>query len=178
MGDDQLKRIKDYIIICLIIITSILIFTFKKDVTKIGGYGYISIFVLCLLSNLTVFLPAPSLMIVVAYSQVLSPVLVAIIGAVGTTMGEMSGYLLGGTIDNISTKWNKLINWISKRIKNVYLLVFVFALMPLPLFDFAGIYAGSRRVSLSLFFMACYVGKLIKMLFYIVMVGHIIAKYI
>lgn len=170
-----MKKTKDYIIVCFVVICSILIFVFRDKVTAIGEIGYIGIFVLCFLSNLTVFLPAPSLMVVVSYSQVLSPVLVAIIGALGTTFGEMSGYLLGGAIENISKKWDKLISWISSKIRNVYLLVFIFALMPLPLFDFVGVYAGSKRVKMSLFFVACYSGKLIKMLFYALVVGNAVS---
>lgn len=170
-----MKKTKDYIIVCFVVICSILIFVFRDKVTAIGEIGYIGIFVLCFLSNLTVFLPAPSLMVVVSYSQVLSPVLVAIIGALGTTFGEMSGYLLGGAIENISKKWDKLISWIGSKIGNVYLIVFIFALMPLPIFDFVGVYAGSKRVKIPLFFLACYSGKLIKMLFYALVIGNVVS---
>lgn len=178
MGVDILKKAKDYLIVCAVMIASIVIFIFKDNIVEIGKFGYIGVFFLCLLSNLTVFLPAPSLMVVVAYSQILSPVLVAIVGAIGTTIGELSGYMLGDSLENISTKWDKFIAWVGKRIKNVYVIVFVFALIPLPFFDFAGVYAGGKKVNLLWFFVACLIGKFMKMLFYTLLVGGMISEYI
>lgn len=173
-----MKKAKDYVIVCMIIITSILIFIFRKDVSKIGEWGYIGIFLLCFLSNLTVFLPAPSLMVVVSYSQVLSPLLVCIIGALGTTLGELGGYIFGNSMGKLSEKWEKIIGRISEKITNIYVLVFVFALIPLPFFDFAGVYAGGRKAKISYFIIACYIGKLLKMLFYAFVVGGVISKFL
>ncbi len=178
MEVDTLKKTKDYLIVCAVVLASIMIFVFRDNIAEIGKFGYIGVFFLCLFSNLTVFLPAPSLMVVVAYSQILSPVLVAIVGALGTTIGELSGYMLGNALDSISQKWEKFIVWIGKRIKNVYVIVFVFALIPLPFFDFAGVYAGGKKVNLLWFFVACLIGKFIKMLFYTVLVGGMISEYI
>ena len=75
-------------------------------------------------------------------------------------------------------KWKKIIDDISKKIKNVYLLIFLFALIPLPLFDLVGVYAGGRKVKLPFFIAVCYLGKLLKMLFYAVVIGGVISKYI
>ena len=161
-----MKKAKDYLIVCFVIITSILIFIFRKDVAKIGELGYIGIFMLCFLSNLTVFLPAPSLLVVMSYSQILSPILVCVIGAIGTTIGELSGYLFGNSMGVLSEKWKKVFENMSKGVKNIYIWVFVFALIPLPLFDFVGVYAGVRKFKLSYFFIACYIGKLLKMIFF------------
>ncbi|MGN0496383.1 MAG: VTT domain-containing protein [Lachnospiraceae bacterium] len=170
--------LRDYIIVFFVIICSVVVFLYRKELGAIGGLGYLGVFILCLLSNITIFLPAPSLMVVVSYSQVFSPILVAVIGALGTTVGELSGYIFGDAITNLSVRWQVLIKKISKKITNVNILVFVLALLPLPLFDFVGVYAGSKKVKLSLFIIACYIGKLIKMLFYTVFVGGAILKYI
>ena len=173
-----MKKGKDYLIVCLVVTVSVLIFVYKEEVAAIGEFGYAGIFVLCLLSNLTVFLPAPSLMVVVSYSQVLAPLPVCLIGALGTTLGELSGYMFGNAMDNLSEKWKKIMDGISKKIKNVYLLVFIFALIPLPIFDLVGVYAGGKKVKLQFFIVACYLGKLLKMLFYAVVIGGVISKYI
>lgn len=176
MGADVLKRTKDYLIVCFVIIASVLIFIFKEHVARIGEFGYVGIFILCLLSNLTIFIPAPSLMVVVSYSQILSPLIVAVVGSLGTTIGELSGYMFGNAMNNLSVRWNKVIKDISKKIKNVYMLVLVFALIPLPFFDFVGVYAGGKKVKLPFFIIACYLGKFIKMLFYTVFVGGVISN--
>ena len=45
-------------------------------------------------------------------------------------------------------------------------LVFVLALLPLPLFDVAGVYSGGTRLHVAKFFLACYLGKFLKLLVY------------
>ena len=49
------KKVKDYMIVSLIILASIIVFIFRKNVSKVGELGYIGVFLLCFLSNLTVF---------------------------------------------------------------------------------------------------------------------------
>lgn len=60
MGVDILKKAKDYLIVCAVVIASIVIFIFKDNIVEIGKFGYIGVFFLCLLSNLTVFLDRKS----------------------------------------------------------------------------------------------------------------------
>lgn len=170
------KKVKDYMIVSLIILASILVFIFRKNVSKVGELGYIGVFLLCFLSSLTVFLPSPGLLVVMTYASVLSPILVCIIGALGSTIGELSGYLFGNSIGELSKKWNSFLERVSHKIKNIYVLVFVFALIPLPLFDFVGVYAGGRKVKIPYFFIACYIGKLLKMIFYAYIVSNIILQ--
>jgi len=79
-----MKMVKDYLIVLFVIIVSILVFIFRKDVTRIEKFGYIGVFLLCFLSNLTVFLPSSGLLVVMSYASVLSPILVCIIGALGS----------------------------------------------------------------------------------------------
>ena len=78
------KKVKDYMIVSLIILASIIVFIFRKNVSKVGEPGYIGVFLLCFLSSLTVFLPSPGLLVVMSYASVLSPILVCIIGALGS----------------------------------------------------------------------------------------------
>ena len=171
-----MKMVKDYLIVLFVIIVSILVFIFRKDVTRIEKFGYIGVFLLCFLSNLTVFLPSSGLLVVMSYASVLSPILVCIIGALGSTIGELSGYLFGNSIGELSKKWNSFLERVSHKIKNIYVLVFVFALIPLPFFDFVGVYAGGRKVKIPYFFLACYIGKLLKMIFYAYIVSNIILQ--
>ena len=169
---------RDYFIIVFIVLISVLIFLYRKEITEIGEWGYLGVFLLCALSNLTVLLPAPSLMVVVSFSRILNPVLVSIIGAVGTTIGELSGFAFGNSVSNISEKAEKLMAKISKYIKSQELLVFIFALLPLPLFDFAGMFAGGNRMPVLRFLLSCYLGKLLKMLFYATVVATVIDRYL
>ena len=60
------KKVKDYMIVSLIILASIIVFIFRKNVSKVGEPGYIGVFLLCFLSSLTVFLPSPGLLVVMS----------------------------------------------------------------------------------------------------------------
>lgn len=82
------KKVKDYMIVSLVILASIIVFIFRKNVSKVGELGYIGVFLLCFLSSLTVFLPSPGLLVVMSYASVLSPILVCIIGALGSIIFE------------------------------------------------------------------------------------------
>ena len=165
MGELKTK-IKDSIIIIFVIVISIIIFVAHNKLSGINKWGYLGVFLLCFLSNLTVLLPAPSLMVVVSYSQVLLPVLVAFTGAAGTTLGELSGYFFGNSASNLSEKAKKCVHKLGSIIKNAELLVFVFAILPLPFFDIAGLFAGGKKMPMYKFLLWCYLGKFLKMLFY------------
>ena len=78
-----MKMVKDYLIVFFYNCIHFG-FIFRKDVTRIGKFGYIGVFLLCFLSNLTVFLPSPGLLVVISYASVLSPILGCIIGALGS----------------------------------------------------------------------------------------------
>ena len=173
-----MKNTKDYFIIFVVIAISVSIFILRNKFGVIEKYEYIGVFIMCMLSNMTILLPAPSLIIIVYYAQILSPILVIPIGALGTTIGELMGYMFGKSVSNISSKWKNIICRISKRIKKIHLLIFVLAVLPLPIFDFIGVYAGSKRINMGSFFLMCYLGKMLKMLFYVVIIGDIFSKYI
>lgn len=168
------RRIIEIALFVLIVATSIAVFVFKNSLQQLGEWGYIGVFLLCFLSNLTVFLPAPSLLVVVSCSQVLSPFFVALVGAIGTTMGEMSGYVSGALGQDLSTKFKGLVQKMAKRVKNNSIAVAVFALLPLPLFDVAGVYAGGVRMPVASFAISCFLGKWLKMLAYAYMAGRLL----
>lgn len=160
------EYIKDSILIIGILIASLLIFIFQKEVEKLGTLGYVGVMLMCFVSNATVLLPAPGLAVVVSYAQILSPLPVAIAGAIGTSLGELTGYVLGKKATGMSEKVQKCSDFFSKYIKSTKVLVFVLALLPLPLFDIAGLYAGSRNMKPLEFLLFCFSGKALKMLFY------------
>ena len=121
---------------------------------------------LCFLANATVFLPAPSLLIAASCALIMDPLLVALCAAFGSALGEMVGYLLGRTGQDLSPRFRDLAEKLRSRVKNELLLVFILALLPLPLFDFAGVWCGGTRQHPVRFFLVCFAGKFLKMLVY------------
>lgn len=168
MKEGSNRKIFEWLLLFFIVALSISVFVFRDKVTSLGSWGYGGLFLLCYLSNCTVFLPAPGLMVVISFAQAMSPIIVATLGAAGTTLGEMSGYAFGHAGQSVSVRFQKVVEWFSERIRNVNVLIFVLALLPLPLFDFAGIYAGGTKVKMWKFILACFIGKWLKMYIYAV----------
>ncbi len=58
-------------------------------------YGYLAVFVLGVIATGTIIIPLPYIAVIVMAGAFLDPVLVALVGAAGTALGEITGYLLG-----------------------------------------------------------------------------------
>ena len=133
--------------------------------------GYPGLFLVTLMANASIILPTPGFIAVVVAGAVLNPLLVALVGALGMTIGELSGYLVGRAGSTISrgkeegresrwSRWTKLSNRLVGR-WGVFG-IFVLAALPNPLFDIAGIAAGAVRMGIAKFMVATFAGRLIR----------------
>lgn len=159
-------KVIEIISFVLIIGISILIFLLRNRLKNVGKIGFLSLFALCFVANSSVLLPAPGLLIVSSCALIMNPWIVALVAALGTTVGELVGYIFGCITNDISPRFQSFVEKISKKIQNPLLIVFVFAVLPLPLFDIVGVYSGSTKMNLAKFSIVCFVGKLVKMLFF------------
>ena len=66
----------------------------------------------------------------------------------------------------MSPKFQRLLDKLTNKVRNQTVLVFILALLPLPLFDIVGIYSGGTKMNLIKFSVACFIGKFIKLLVY------------
>ena len=138
---------------------------FNKEVIQgMGNYSYLALFVCCFLSNASVFLPAPGLMVILSAASVMNPIWVAIVGAFGMTVGECIGYLGGLTGRQLISKNAKTEKVFKIVNKYGILSVFLFALVPFPVFDVIGVVTGYLKFSFIKFILSCYGGKLLKSL--------------
>ena len=169
----------DVIVLFLLLLFGIVAFFAGDYIKKYSTVSYISILLICFFSNSTVLLPAPSSLVVIEYSLILNPVLVALCGGLGAALGEMTGFLVGyhsKKIINTNPKYRttKVITWLKRKFLNhPYLIVFIFSLIPFPVFDIVGIMAGATKLKPSLFFVNTLAGKIIKMLFYVIIAMNI-----
>ncbi|MFH1285802.1 MAG: VTT domain-containing protein [Candidatus Micrarchaeota archaeon] len=141
-------------------ITSLLLF-FSANIPKLDSLGYAGAFLISFFTSATVILPVPGLAVVAAMGAFLNPVLIGILGGLGSALGELTGYLAGyggrGLAGNSS--FVRVSKWVEK---NGFLTIFLLALIPNPLFDIAGIAAGSLRYDWKKFLLACALGKILK----------------
>ncbi|MBL8098190.1 MAG: VTT domain-containing protein [Anaerolineales bacterium] len=142
---------------------TVYIYSIRDRVEEFTQYGYFGIFLIMLLANATVILPAPGVAVVFAMGSVFNPLGVAFAAGAGGTIGELTGYLAGfsgqAVVENTQI-YNRIMPWIKKYGAWVIL---VLSAIPNPFFDIAGIAAGIAKIPLWQFLLACWVGQTIKM---------------
>ncbi len=148
----------------IVVAISVLLIVNRDKVQELQQYGYIGIFLFSVLSNATIIFPLPGVVFTTAMGAVFNPLWVALAAGAGAAIGELSGYLAGvsGQIFLQNTEREQKVQaWMQK---NGAWTILVLAFIPNPLFDIAGIVAGSMNVPLWKFLLLCSIGKIGKML--------------
>ncbi len=166
MKKNNARKVWEIILVILILAGSVAIFIFKDKLQNISQWGYLGVFLFCFLANSTVLIPAPSLMIAASCALIMNPWLVALFASLGSALGEFVGYAFGTFTEDLSPKFRNFLDKLNSKIHNKTLMVFILAVLPLPLFDVAGVYSGGTKMNKLKFFIACFVGKFIKTMVY------------
>ncbi len=149
-------------VLVAVLAVSGLIFLLRERFAELAALGYGGILVVSLLSSATIILPAPSLALVFAMGSALPPLLVGLAAGIGEALGELTGYAAGfggrAVIEEQKT-YERMKDWMERR---GGITIFVLSVIPNPLFDLAGIAAGTLRYPLWRFFVFCWAGKTIK----------------
>ena len=136
-------------------------------VANTGRWGYVGAFLISLVASATIVLPAPGLAVIIAMSAALNPVALALVAAVGGSLGELTGYVAGAS-GRALVKENEAGNnrWLHRTrrwmMKYGGWTLFAFSAFPVPLFDVAGMVAGAMRMRLATFLVAVTAGKSVK----------------
>jgi membrane protein YqaA with SNARE-associated domain len=155
------KPFRFLVVLCVLGI-SVAIFLFRDRFAQLAAIGYPGIFMVSLLGNATIILPAPSLALVFAMGSALPSVLVGLAAGSGEALGELTGYAAGfggrGVIEN-QKMYDYLKRWMERR---GGVTIFLLSAIPNPFFDLAGIAAGTLRYPLWRFLLLCWLGKTVK----------------
>jgi membrane protein YqaA with SNARE-associated domain len=136
-------------------------------------FGYLGVFLISLIGAGSIIFPIPYTLSYYFFGVTMDPVLIAIIGGLGSAAGEIAGYLLGYYGHKmVNEKQKRKMTYLIK-IFNRYgpLLLFVFALTPLP-DDLIFIPLGILRYSFVKAFIPTLLGKIL-MAFIIAYSGRI-----
>ena len=146
-----------------VIAITVFVYSIRDRVEEFAAFGYPGIFLVALMANATVFLPAPGVAVVFAMGSIFHPLGVALAAGTGGALGELSGYLAGFSGQAVVEKthiYDRIHPWV---VKYGGWAIFVLSAIPNPFFDIAGVAAGITRMSLRRFLLACWAGQLIKM---------------
>jgi len=114
-------------------------------VQRLGHWGYLGAFLISLIASATIILPAPGIVVIMAMGAALNPILLGVVAGLGSAVGELTGYAAGrGGRALIPTQQQKQFEQIQTLTKRYGpLILALLAAIPFPLFDFAGIVAGT-----------------------------------
>ncbi len=129
------------------------------------GVGYTGAFLINLIGSASVIIPVPGLAAACAAAAPevgLSILALGLVGATGSTIGELTGYLAGygGQSFVQRSRYYKRVQ--DLVIRRGALALFVLSALPTPFFDIAGIASGSLNYPLRRFLLWVFLGKAIK----------------
>ena len=152
------------ITILAVIAISVTIFVFRDSVSNLESYGYLGAFLIALVTTATIILPVPGILLIVALATVpeYNPVLIGLAAGAGSAIGEITGYMAGFSgqlvFENIKY-YRQLERWMKR---GGFIVIFVLAFVPNPLFDVAGAIAGVLRYPLWKFLLSGFAGKSLR----------------
>ena len=159
MNRTWLSRIGRVLAILLVIAISITIFRFSDRIEGLKSLGYLGAFIVMLLANATVILPAPGLTLIFSLGAAFDPLMIGICAGAGAALGELTGYLAGysgSAAISGGEIYQRFEGWMRQY---GFLALFILAVIPNPFFDIAGIAAGALRFTWWRFLLVAWTGK-------------------
>jgi membrane protein DedA with SNARE-associated domain len=182
LGEHRRIRIAAAVTALLVALLPGIVLLFIPDLTdRLEGFGYFGVFLTNLASTATLFIPVPGLtaaaqlLIIKEAEDATLPWLVGVLGGLGMAVGEITAYYAGflgaelargrelpgpkrfhPTIQRVVFG----IDWLMDRWGMATL--FVLAAVPNPLFEVAGITAGSVRMPMKRFLPSVTAGKIVR----------------
>jgi uncharacterized membrane protein YdjX (TVP38/TMEM64 family) len=162
MNRRALAHVLRALAVLLVVAVSVAIFLLSDRIQELGSLGYGGAFLIMLIGNATVILPAPGLTVVFSLGAAFNPLLIGISAGAGGALGELTGYLAGyggRTAIEGSDVYRRFERWMRQY---GFWALFVLAVVPNPFFDVAGIIAGALHYSWWRFLLVSWAGKTIQ----------------
>lgn len=149
-------------------VSSLLMFVpllYKDQFENFKSLGILGIFLINLLGSATIFLPTPAILAVGVGATLYNPIVVAFVGAIGSSMGDSLGLVFGyASKEVLPIKAHPILVYLGKYFLKKYgvIAMFFFALIPNPIFDGIGIVAGLAGYSLIRFIVITFFGRFLR----------------
>jgi membrane protein YqaA with SNARE-associated domain len=138
---------------------------FKEQLETMESFGLLGVFLINFFSSATIFLPSPGILSVPVASQIYNPLLVLLLGSIGSSLGELVGFLFGhSSVRVLDANKHKLLFHLNRFIFEKYgiPLTIVISAIPNPIVDGLGILAGMAGFKLHKFLIAVFIGRIIR----------------
>lgn len=137
---------------------------FKDALIAFGQLGLVGLFVLSVVGNATVLIPAPAFVVACAAAPIYGPIATGLVAGAGSAVGEMTGYMAGYGGTAVLPQGR-----IYQRLHNLMerygpLVIFILAVLPNPMFDVGGLIAGVLKMHPLAFLLATAMGKATRLI--------------
>jgi membrane protein YqaA with SNARE-associated domain len=136
---------------------------YQHELRHLGNYGYLGLFVISIIGNATLIIPAPVFVMACAAGMIYGPIGVGVVAGIGSAIGELTGYMAGAGGKALIPKgrlYERLHHFMQRH---GMLAIFLLAAIPNPIFDVGGIIAGVLQMKGWKFLLATALGKSIRL---------------
>lgn len=163
---ERIRKVVPFLTLLLVVAITVGIFYFYRRypdrIEQLEVYGYLGAFLISLIFNATVILPAGNILVISTLGAILpSAIIVGLAGGAGAVIGEITGYLAGYSGHGLVAKsglYQRVEGWVRRW---GAVTIFTFSLLPF-IFDLAAIAAGALRFPFWKFFLLCWSGRTIS----------------
>ena len=172
-----LRRVLAVLMLVFIVACSVAVYLLPLGSAELAPLGYLAVFVSTLVAGMAVMVPGVNVVVFVA-GRSMDPILVALIGGLGSSLGESTGFVAGRATRSLVTerrlesRWGKSIAGLVRR--NAFLTIFGLAFFSVVLADVAGLVAGRVGYSYRKFLVATFLGKTLRFLLVAVLGGRLL----
>ncbi|HRN96549.1 MAG TPA: VTT domain-containing protein [Candidatus Levybacteria bacterium] len=162
-----LSRKKLFFVLLFVVSTIALLLPlfFKDQLRQVESFGLFGVFLINFFSSATIFLPSPGILSVPIASQIYNPLAVVLLGSLGSSLGEIVGFIFGhSTVQVLDAKKHRILFHLNKFVFQKYGLPITILLsaIPNPLVDGLGILAGMAGYPLHKFLFAVFLGRILR----------------
>jgi membrane protein YqaA with SNARE-associated domain len=136
---------------------------YQAELRDLGDYGYIGLFVISVIGNATLIVPAPVFVVACAAGLVYGPIAVGVISGLGAALGELTGYMAGAGGKALIPQGRRYQQLARFMQRHGMLTIFLLGVIPNPIFDVGGLIAGALRMKAWKFVLAAWAGKAIRL---------------
>lgn len=168
MAPDKARaRWKGVLMLVLAVVFSMLIVflttRFHTELRGLGRAGYLGLFLISVLGNATIIIPAPVFVVACAAGMIYGPLAVGLIAGFGSALGELTGYYAGYGGSSVIPE-GKLYHKLEQFMRQHGMLtIFLLAAIPNPLFDVGGMISGILQMPVLRFVAAAWMGKALRL---------------
>lgn len=144
---------------------NVALFLVPIDYAGLGAFAYPGAFLITLLANAAVVVPVPYIPLVAhIVTTAGSAVVVVLLAALGSAVGETVAFFVGRVETDLFTghPWFERLHRFFSHEWRAGLFLFLFAMPLNPVFDVGGLAAGALGISFRTFFVAVFLGRVIR----------------